>query len=235
MKVIVEDILSPNFDERAAGKNIKYVVLHYTGMPEEKWLEEVQKPETKLSAHYMIRENGIVVKLVEENKRAWHAGKSFWQGETDLNSVSIGIEIANLGHYGNSPPFPDNQIRTLTELLQQITEKYGMDKRKAILAHSDIAPMRKKDPGEKFPWKILAQEGLGVWVEEYNGTEKKSGEAISILRSIGYNCPNEDISSPEIRAVIIAFQRRYLPHRISGELDGTTIAMIKEISRILGK
>lgn len=154
---------SPNFDARRAPPDM--VVLHYTGMQTgEAALARLCDPAAKVSAHYMIEEDGRIFRLVPEERRAWHAGVSFWKGERDINAVSIGIEIVNPGHEFGYHAFPDPQIEALIALLDQVRGRWQIPDAR-ILGHSDVAPERKQDPGELFPWKRLAEAGHGLWVE----------------------------------------------------------------------
>ena len=153
---------SPNFNDRADGIKLAYIILHYTGMKDAaSALERLCDPAAQVSAHYMIDEDGSVIQLVDEAKRAWHAGKSFWRGITDMNSASIGIELVNPGHEFGYRPFPAAQITALKKLLHEIIARHGMNRKSCLLGHSDIAPTRKQDPGELFPWEELAKDGLG--------------------------------------------------------------------------
>jgi len=151
---------SPNHDERAL--SVSMIVLHYTGMPDaDGALDRLRSPEAGVSAHYLVKEDGEVVRLVDEEKRAWHAGKSYWRGITDVNSASVGIEIVNPGHEFGYRPFPDEQIAALIPLVADIKARHGIG-RGNIVGHSDIAPSRKEDPGELFPWHALAKRRLAL-------------------------------------------------------------------------
>ena len=160
-----EFLASPNHGERRGGRRPDALVLHYTGMASsaeaQAWL---CNPAAQVSCHYFVWEDGRIVQLVPEGRRAWHAGRSFWQGESDLNSASIGIEIANPGHDGGLPAFPEAQIAAVVALCRDIAARLAIPPQR-VLAHSDIAPLRKRDPGEKFPWARLHREGIGHYVE----------------------------------------------------------------------
>lgn len=229
---------SPNFDARRLPQ-VRFVVLHYTGMKSASMaLERLCDPAAGVSAHYLIDEGGAIFRLVAESERAWHAGVSFWRGERDLNSASIGIELANPGHAWGYAPFPEAQIAALKDLLGQIGERHRILP-EGLLAHADIAPGRKADPGELFPWRELAREGYGLWPEE---TEVLAGHADLLgafrrLSEIGYPVPTtpeegSDILDANSAAtdVIKAFQRRYLPTQVDGHLDGTTAARIAAVA-----
>ena len=204
---IITDITSPNYNDRASGKEINTLILHFIGdLSAQGALDTYANPESQLSAHYMLDINGDAYALVDEGKRAWHAGKSYWQGETDLNSTSIGIEIVNRGYAPTATPYPDTQITALIELCQQICARHSAIGTR-ILGHSDIAPARKIDPGHLFPWERLAQEGLGLWpVPERQDYDNHDVGLLTTLHQIGYN--------PECDGVTLVreFQRHYESH-----------------------
>lgn len=195
---------SPNFNDRADGKEATILVMHYTDLPSGAdavaWMCD---PEKKVSSHYMVDTDGSIHQLVDENKRAWHAGVSYWQGETDLNSCSIGIEIQNTGHSLGYMPFPDIQIDAVRALSREIITRHHILPRD-VLAHSDIAPMRKIDPGHLFPWHALAQDGVGFWPLE-SAPEAAMDDVLHILGDFGY-----DTSIP-FEKLIEAFQRHFEP------------------------
>ena len=202
--MMIVDAPSPNFGPRAAGKKIKYLILHYTDTTtsfEALRLLQGGDPAHQVSAHYLVDETGTVMRIVDEAMRAWHAGKSSWEGEADINSCSIGIEIQNPGHSNGYVPFPAVQIKAVAELCHGIIERHSILPCH-VLAHSDIAPERKTDPGELFPWQALSEQGIGIWPEsgEY-GRE----EIDTVLTRYGYD-PNTDIKSR-----ITAFQRHFEP------------------------
>ena len=200
---------SPNFNARDPAVPLRYVVLHYTGMktgPEA--LARLCDPVAQVSAHYVIEEDGRVFQLVDEAQRAWHAGKSFWGGVTDVNSASIGIELVNPGHEFGYRAFPAAQIAVLKLLLKDILARQGLNPLTALLAHSDIAPERKEDPGELFPWAALAQDGLGSWPDPCEA-ELSDVECRSLLTRLGY------ADSPH---AFRAFCRRYAPEALDGPI-----------------
>ena len=163
--VVAEVKASPNHGERKGGAKPDMIVLHYTGMRDSKLaLEHLCSPLSEVSAHYVVMEGGHIVQCVPESRRAWHAGASSWDGETDINSCSIGIEIANPGHDYGYPDFPRRQIAAAIALCRSIFTRHRI-RADRVLAHSDIAPSRKKDPGEKFPWRLLHDSGIGLWVK----------------------------------------------------------------------
>ena len=208
----VIDAPSPNFDERTLP--VSMLVLHYTGMESaEAAIARLCDPEAKVSAHYVVTEDGTVLRLVEEGKRAWHAGKSHWRGITDVNSASIGIEIVNPGHEFGYRPFPDEQIEAVIRLVADIKERHGLT-RGNIVGHSDVAPARKRDPGELFPWGKLARLRLALPRPTRNLMDPHWTEAgfLLALERFGY-----DVTEP--MAAIMAFQRRFRPELIDGEID----------------
>jgi N-acetylmuramoyl-L-alanine amidase len=203
---------SPNFDERAAP--VSMIVLHYTGMESAAAaLDRLCDPAAKVSAHYCIDEDGTIHQLVPEDKRAWHAGVSHWRGVTDVNSASIGIELVNPGHEFGYRPFPDGQIGALIPLLAAVKERHGVT-RGDVVGHSDIAPTRKRDPGELFPWGQLARLRLALPRPTRNLLDPEWTQAgfLLALERFGY-----DVVEP--MAAIMAFQRRFRPELIDGEID----------------
>ena len=214
---------------------MQYIVLHYTGTntPAE-WVKAVCDPATELSAHYLIEENGRITQFVDEANRAWHAGKSFWRGITDMNSASIGIELANPGHDRGYKFFPAAQIEALKALLRDIVERHKLEATRCLLGHSDIAPTRKIDPGELFPWQELAKEGLGIWPQA--GAENPGAfdeaEAYSLLGLIGYDLRCGNVNCSESQAALRAFQRRFHPESLKDDPDETTMARLRALSRI---
>jgi N-acetylmuramoyl-L-alanine amidase len=213
------DCPSPNFDERTLP--ISMVVLHYTGMQDAaSAFRRLTDPEAKVSAHYMISEDGQVVRLVEENKRAWHAGKSYWRGISNVNSASIGIELVNPGHEFGYRPFPEEQMAALVTLMMGIVPRYRIT-RGNIVGHSDIAPARKEDPGELFDWERLAKLRLALPRPRSFLTDPHWSDSgfLLALERFGY-----DIVEPE--AAIRAFQRRFRPENLDGIVDGECRAIL---------
>lgn len=226
---------SPNFDARTLP--ISLLILHYTGMESgNAALERMRDPDAKVSAHYMVEEDGTVFQLVDEVHRAWHAGVSQWAGETNINSNSIGIEIVNGGHDYGLPEFPDVQIKSVIDLSQAIMNRHNMSA-KTVLGHSDIAPGRKQDPGEKFPWERLAGEGIGHWPKEIDRDPRMlfevgvrdRGVAIAQrgLAQIGYGTIVNGVMDAETVQIVQALQRRYRPMNIDGQIDIETMNIIK--------
>jgi N-acetylmuramoyl-L-alanine amidase len=224
---------SPNFDARNG--NVQYILLHYTGMESgNAALQRLCDPAAKVSAHYVIEEDGRTYQLVEESKRAWHAGKSLWRDSDDLNSVSIGIELVNPGHQYGYRPFPGTQIAAAKELIRELMERYRLPP-DALLAHADVAPGRKEDPGELFPWRELAREGLGLWAEPIPGDYgfAEDDEVQNLLRAIGYDCPASGSYDQPTRAALLAFQRHYHPENLTGTPEKETVARLRALNRQL--
>ncbi len=207
---------SPNFGDRKNHLSPDMLVIHYTDMlSAQDALERMSDPTMEVSAHYLIHEDGIILQLVDEEKRAWHAGVSFWAGESDINSCSIGIELSNPGHSNGLIPFPDRQINSLIQLAKDICQRHSI-KPNRILGHSDIAPGRKIDPGPLFPWALLSQNGLGIWPSlSENNAIAQSNFMLKTLAKIGYDVTSE-------KDAISAFQLHYRPTDFSGEEDQET-------------
>jgi N-acetylmuramoyl-L-alanine amidase len=232
------DAPSPNFDARRGPPDM--VVLHYTGMRSgQEALERLRDPEAKVSAHYLIEEDGRIFALAAEERRAWHAGVSFWKGERDINAVSIGVELVNPGHDWGYRDFPDDQIDALTGLLDAIRGRWQIPNAR-ILGHSDVAPGRKIDPGEKFPWKRLAQDGHGLWLEPpaAPGAPLGPGDAgtgvfalQAGLTRLGYDSAPSGQYGPETQTIVSAFQRHWRPERVDGVADGETRARLVHLLR----
>ena len=218
---------SPNHGERLGAGRPDALVLHYTGMADgPSALRRLRDPAAEVSSHYVVAEDGTVVQLVPEARRAWHAGRSAWAGETDLNSASIGIEIVNGGHDFGLPPFPAAQIEALVALARDILDRRGIAACR-VLAHSDIAPGRKQDPGERFPWRRLAEAGVGLWVPPA-ADDGAAPDAETVARvqaglaRLGYGIAVTGVEDAASRVVVAAFQRRYRPARIDGAIDAGT-------------
>jgi N-acetylmuramoyl-L-alanine amidase len=204
---------SPNHDARALP--VTMIVLHYTGMPDGAGaLDRLTSPHAKVSSHYLVEEDGRVFRLVDEGRRAWHAGASHWRGITDINSASVGIEIVNPGHEFGYREFPDEQIAALIPLVAGIKDRHHIG-RGNIVGHSDIAPTRKEDPGELFPWEALARRRLALPSPTRGLVDPLWCDAAFLLalERFGY-----DVS--EQRKAVIAFQRRFRPATLDGVIDG---------------
>ncbi len=214
--------LSPNFGVRA--QPISMVVVHYTEMASaEAAIQRLCDPEAQVSAHYLISEAGEVTRLVPEDKRAWHAGASYWRGHRDVNSASIGIELDHPGHGLGYRPFADTQIDALVPLLARIVQTHDIP-RANVVGHSDVAPARKSDPGELFPWERLAEYGLALPkpVITLGDPFDNDGAFFLALERFGY-----DITDGH--KAVAAFQRRWRPHRIDGEIDGEVRAILFQL------
>ena len=214
---------SPNFNKKKRlKKNIRFIIIHYTGMKNERnALNRLLKIQSMVSSHYLVKKNGNIVSLVPELYIAWHAGKSIWKGISSLNTSSIGIEITNPGHSFGYKNFTYKQINSTIILIKHLIKKYKINK-KNILGHSDIAPERKKDPGEKFPWEFLAKKKIAVWhnfkQKNLNNLRRKKCNEIGKkqffknLTKIGYSVKNSIKTT-------MAFQRRFRPQLIDGKID----------------
>lgn len=234
---------SPNHGLRPPGAAIDHLVLHYTGMRSDEaardWLCD---PRAQVSSHYLVCEDGRIFQLVDEIHRAWHAGRSFWRGVADINSRSIGIEIANPGHEFGYRPFPDRQIEAVIGLCRSIFSRHLIPAHQ-VVAHSDIAPSRKDDPGELFPWEWLAARGIGLWAPpagldgEHRGLSRgDAGSAVDRLQhglaAIGFDVPLGGSYDHDTEAVVRAFQRHWRPARVDGLADPSTVATIERIRAI---
>ena len=216
---------SPNCNDRPLDVAIDMVILHYTGMQTATAaLDRMCDAAADVSAHYMVDEDGTVYRLVPEDRRAWHAGVSYWQGATNINDRSIGIEIVNPGHEFGYRPFPEAQMTAVEQLLSDIVSRRGIA-RARIVGHSDIAPSRKQDPGELFDWQRLAAAGLAIWPDTA-GDPVRPEDTASALEQIGYD-PKVPLSD-----AVTAFQRRFVQHAVSGEADLRTRAMIAAVAPI---
>lgn len=228
---------APNFNDRAFP--VEMLVLHYTGMQsEDAALDWLCRAESGVSCHYFVFSDGRIVQSVPEAKRAWHAGVSRWRGLDDINSRSIGIEIANPGHEFGYTAFPEPQIEAVIALSRDIVGRNRIMARD-VVAHSDIAPARKQDPGELFPWKRLSEAGIGMWVEPSLVEAGPSlgpgdfGEDVSRLRAdlaaFGYPLAAGEAYDLETSQVVAAFQRRFRPALVDGRADGSTLATLARV------
>ncbi|WP_333590832.1 N-acetylmuramoyl-L-alanine amidase [Brevundimonas sp.] len=237
MALNILDAPSPNFDQRRAPPDM--LVLHYTGMKTgHEAVARLRDPEAKVSAHYVVNEDGSILRLVAEERRAWHAGRGAWQGETDCNAASIGIEIVNPGHEFGYCDFPDVQIGAVIDLIADIRGRWTIPDAR-IIGHSDLAPDRKQDPGELFPWKRLAGAGHGLWFDPAPERIAALGAPLSpgdeglgviVLRSglhrLGYGLKPGGAYDEETQATVVAFQRHWRPSTIDGVADGETRARL---------
>lgn len=232
---------SPNFDARPEGLRPELLVLHYTDTQSmAETLAILRDPARKVSAHYAVDEDGGVHALVDENMRAWHAGVASWRGHSDVNARSIGIEIQNPGHRCGYRAFPDAQIGAVIELGREIVARHDIAPRD-VVAHSDVAPARKRDPGELFPWARLAEAGLGLYpadvaprrrvVRDFGPGDRDEAvmAAQNDLVRVGYDCPISGTLDEATHAVLVAFQRRFRAWRFDGRLDGETQARLRAL------
>ena len=228
---------SPNHDERAFSADI--LLLHYTGMTSTAVaIERLCDPAARVSSHYVVEESGNVLQLVPEARRAWHAGLSSWEGVSDINSRSVGIEVANPGHSYGYPDFPEAQIAAVIALCQDIAARHRI-RPDRVLAHSDVAPQRKLDPGEKFPWARLHCAGVGAWVTPSpirpgaalapgdNGRDVADLQAA--LRRYGYGIEATGAYDDLTEAVVTALQRHFRPDRVDGRADWSTIETLRAL------
>lgn len=223
------ELPSPNRDARPAGARVALLVLHYTGMQSAAAaIARLTDPVAKVSAHYVIDTDGAVLALVPEDCRAWHAGVAGWGAISDVNGHSIGIELVNPGHDWGYRPFPAAQIGALIELGRAILARHGLPA-ESVVGHSDVAPARKIDPGELFPWAELARQGLGVWPGDCAPVAPEMGVALEHLRGIGFRLDLPDTTPAK---VIAAFQRHWRPARIDGRLDAETMGLIAAVHRL---
>ena len=232
---------SPKFKTKIrSNKGIKIIVIHYTGMQSGvDALNRLTDFKSKVSCHYLINEKGQIISIIPDNYTAWHAGKSRWGKLSSLNKYSIGIELVNPGHNFGYKKFRKKQISSLILLIKKLIKKYNINK-KNIVGHSDIAPLRKKDPGEKFPWKILAKSNIGIW---HNLKQKKLMKNrkkkilkkeklifFKFLNKIGFQTRFNIKKSKYQKKLIEAFQRRFRPELISGIIDKECFFIAKNIS-----
>ena len=230
---------SPNIELRRDDRKPDMLILHYTGMEDARkacrWLCD---PVSKVSCHYLVDEHGAIVQMVDEGMRAWHAGVSSWKDEDDINSRSIGIEIQNPGHAAGYPDFPDTQMLAVIALCKDIVARYGIPPAR-VLAHSDIAPDRKIDPGEKFDWARLHAQGIGHWVKPEPvdggpflqlGDQGQPVEALqAMLRLYGYGVEITGLYDGPTQVTVRAFQRHFRPARVDGIADSSTVMTLHRL------
>jgi N-acetylmuramoyl-L-alanine amidase len=238
--VVAEVRASPNHGERRPGTKPNMLVLHYTGMTDaQAALAHLCSPASEVSSHYVVMEDGRIIQCVPEERRAWHAGQSSWAGETDINSCSIGIEIVNPGHDYGYPDFPRRQIAAVTALCRSIFTRHRIPPDR-VLAHADIAPSRKRDPGEKFPWRTLYDSGIGLWVPPApvvkGGPIYVLGESNPAILEIqdllvryGYGVEPSGYLDATTHDAITAFQRHFRPALVDGVLDVSTLQTLKAL------
>jgi len=244
--VVAEVVPAANQGERADGCRPDMILLHYTGMVDpDSALALLCAQGSNVSSHYFVFEDGRIIQSVPESLRAWHAGKSEWAGETDINSCSIGIEIANPGHDHGYPDFPARQIAAVTALCRSIQTRRSIAPVR-VLAHSDVAPARKQDPGEKFPWRTLFESGVGHWVKPAPITNfgqvlapGSVGDAVialqKSLREYGYGIAANGEYDSHTSEVVTAFQRHFRPERVDGHADTSTRNTLQELLASRGR
>ena len=234
-------VLSPNIEPRRGNVRPDMIVLHYTGMESalaaRVWLCDAR---SKVSSHYLIDEAGEITQMVGEEMRAWHAGVSAWEGDTDINSRSVGIEIHNPGHQLGYRDFPAAQMEVVIALCRDIASRHSIAPRR-VLAHSDVAPVRKIDPGEKFDWQRLKAAGIGHWVAPSpwrGGPTPNAGDEIAALQSklarYGYGVEVTGNCDGQTQAVVQAFQRHFRPARVDGIADPSTVETLDRLLAVLG-
>lgn len=234
---------SPNFGQRANGQPPSMIILHYTGMPSGKAAEDwLCNADSQVSSHYLIHLDGQVVQMVRETDRAWHSGKSSWQGVTDINSASIGVEIVNAGHEFGYADFPARQMQAVIALCRDITARHAILPHR-LLGHSDVAPGRKVDPGERFRWSMLAEAGLGHFVKPspMRGGEKlvpgDEGESVQSLQSAlslyGYGIDITGHYDARTQTVVAAFQQHFRQRCVDGIADRSTVGTLTRLIKAL--
>ncbi len=237
---------SPNHDERPAGEPVDTLVLHYTGMVSaEAALRRLTDPQARVSAHWCVGEDGTLWRLVPEARRAWHAGVSAWRGRRSVNDRSIGIELVNPGHEHGYRPFPPAQMEAVVDLARAIQARHPIEPRN-VVAHSDVAPARRQDPGELFDWAGLARAGVGLWPEdaaapaEAGGVlgQGAQGEPVRRLQqglaAVGYGLAPDGDFGPATAAVVRAFQRHYRQTCVDGVADAETAALLERVGALVG-
>ena len=235
----IVDLPSSNHDER--GCPVDTLILHYTGMKTaQDAIDRLRDPASQVSAHYLVDEDATVFRLVQEHRRAWHAGVSHWRGHAALNGRSIGVEIVNPGHQWGYRDFPVLQLAAVCDLCLSILVRHHIPSRN-VVAHSDVAPDRKEDPGERFDWRALAQNGVGLWPDDAPdlGTTGAIRDAVTLrpvraaLAEIGYRVAAEGSLDPALSGVLRAFQRHWRPEAVTGQADDGTLVRLLGVQRLI--
>jgi N-acetylmuramoyl-L-alanine amidase len=237
----IRELPSPNHDDRPPDVPIDMLILHYTGMRSAREaVDRLRDPVARVSSHYVVDEDGSVLRFVAEERRAWHVGVSYWRGHADLNGRSIGIEIVNPGHEWGYRDFPVLQLAVVCDLCLGILSRHAIPARN-VVAHSDVAPDRKEDPGEKFDWRGLAENGVGLWTWDVpdlgtTGAVRDAGSLRDVraaLGEIGYRVTPEGALDPALAAVLRAFQRHWRPEAVTGQADAGTLARLLGVRRLV--
>ncbi len=243
----MKHIKSPNFNDRPEKATIDILVMHYTGMKTaDEALKRMCDPRAEVSSHYMVYEDGDIVNLVDEQKRAWHAGISCWRGTASLNDISIGIEIVNKGHEFGYAPFPQIQMESVSKLARDIMDRHGIEARN-VVGHSDIAPSRKQDPGELFNWQSLAKDGIGLWPDIKK--VKKGDEVLvqtgkedvdvarvqKMLSDYGYHIRVDGYYGSKTEDVVKAFKRHFVPEYVNVCWDRLAEERMKKLLTMVGE
>ena len=225
MKIVTN--YSPNFSKKRGKRVIKFVIIHYTGMQSEiESINRLKDPNSKVSCHYLINRKGKIIRMVEDKNIAWHAGQSKWKNYKNLNNKSIGIELVNRGHRFGYEKYSNSQIKSLIGLCKKLKKKYNL-KSKNFLGHSDIAPLRKIDPGEKFPWKKLSKHKIGKWYQEKKVKRETYSNKMEFnffknLRILGFQYFSFKKRNLNDKKIIKSFQSHYYPNNVSGKIDEKT-------------
>ena len=229
-------IPSPNFDSRPKGCAPDMLVLHYTGMTSGKAaLARLTDPQSRVSAHYLIDEDGAVIALVDEENRAWHAGLACWAGERDINGCSLGIELVNPGHEWGYRRFPEAQMAALEELAGALVRRWSIPPAR-VLGHSDVAPARRQDPGELFDWARLAGAGIGLWPPApADAPLLETMDLQTALARFGYDITCDGLYGAQTRQVVAAFQRHFRPHAVTGLADAPTCGVLARLLEMAGQ
>jgi N-acetylmuramoyl-L-alanine amidase len=242
MTLAIRERLSPNHDGRPVDEPVDMLILHYTGMQTaQEAIERLCDPDARVSSHYVVDEDGSILRLVPEDRRAWHAGVSFWRGHSVLNGRSIGIEIVNPGHEWGYRAFPALQMAAVCDLCLAILSRHRIPARN-VVAHSDVAPDRKEDPGERFDWEGLARNGVGLWPVEIpdfgtGGVVRDAGglrQVRTSLTRVGYDVAPEGPLDPALSTVLRAFQRHWRQEAVTGQADVGTVARLAAMAEIVG-
>lgn len=226
MKILFD--FSPNYSKKSRSKkDIKFVIIHYTGMQSEiESIKRLKNPRHKVSCHYLINRKGQIIQMIKDLNVAWHAGKSKWKKFVNLNNISLGIELVNKGHQFGYQNFSVKQINSLIKLSQKLKKRY-LIKKENFLGHSDIAPLRKNDPGEKFPWKKLSKHNLGKWYKNKQNKvefDQKKSQFLFFknLKKLGYGYFSLNKRNSKDKKIIRSFQQHYSPNNVTGKIDQKT-------------